>query len=88
MGGHIEMMFIPGRGYPRFSTNRPFEHVLELEAGTIDEAAEHARGVVGKPAVVFRKDFILLNRVSPDEKVYQDAPNLPLVPVPYWVSLQ
>ena len=88
MGGHIEMMFIPGRGYPRFSTNRPFEHVLELEAGAIDEAAEHSRGVVGKPAVVFRKDFILLNRVSPDEKVYQDAPNLPLVPVPYWASLQ
>ncbi len=88
MGGHIEMMFIPGRGYPRFSNNRPFEHVLELEAGAIDEALEHARGVVGKPAVVFRADFILLNRVSPDEQVYQDAPNLPLVPVPYWVSLQ
>ena len=88
MGGHIEMMFIPGRGYPRFSTNRPFEHVLQLEAETIDEALEHARVVVGKPAVVFRTDFILLNRVSPDEKVYQSAPDLPQIPVPYWISLQ
>ena len=88
MGGHLDMMFIPGRAYPRFSTNRPFEHVLQLQAESIDEAAEYARPIVGKPAVVFRTDFILLNRVSPDEKVYQDAPNLPLVPVPYWVSLQ
>lgn len=88
LGGHVDMMFIPGRAYPRFSTNRPFEHVLQLEAETIDEAAEHARGIVGKPSVVFRTDFILLNRVSPDEKVYQSAPNLPFVPVPYWVSLQ
>jgi glyoxylase-like metal-dependent hydrolase (beta-lactamase superfamily II) len=88
MGGHVEMMFIPGRAYPRFSTNRPFEHVLQLEAETIDEAVEHARGVVGKPAVVFRTDFILLNRVSPDEKVYQSAPDLPQIPVPYWISLQ
>jgi len=88
MGGHVEMMFIPGRAYPRFSTNRPFEHVLQLEAETIDEAVEHARGVVGKSAVVFRTDFILLNRVSPDEKVYQSAPDLPQIPVPYWISLQ
>jgi hypothetical protein len=82
------MMFIPGRAYPRFSTNRPFEHVLQLEAETIDEAVEHARVVMGKPAVVFRTDFILLNRVSPDEKVYQSAPDLPQIPVPYWISLQ
>ena len=88
MGGHVEMMFLPGRGYPRFSTNRPFEHVLQLKAETIDEAAEHARGIVGKPAVVFRTDFILLNRVSPDEKVYQSAPDLPQIPDPYWLSLQ
>ncbi|HUB53143.1 MAG TPA: MBL fold metallo-hydrolase [Terracidiphilus sp.] len=88
MGGHVEMMFIPGRAYPRFSTNRPFEHVLQLEAVAIDEALEHARGAVGTPGVVFRTDFILLNRVSPDEKVYQSAPNLPFVPVPYWISLQ
>jgi glyoxylase-like metal-dependent hydrolase (beta-lactamase superfamily II) len=88
MGGHVEMMFVPGRAYPRFSTNRPFEHVLQLEAETIDEAREHARVVVDKPAVVFLTDFILLNRVSPDEKVYQSAPDLPQIPVPYWISLQ
>ena len=88
MGGHVEMMFIPGRAYPRFSNNRPFEHLLQLDPETIDEAVEHARGVVGKPAVVFRTDFILLNRVSPDEKVYQSAPDLPQIPVPYWISLQ
>jgi hypothetical protein len=62
--------------------------VLQLKAETIDEAAEHARGIVGKPAVVFRTDFILLNRVSPDEKVYQSAPDLPQIPDPYWLSLQ
>jgi len=88
LGGHIEMMFVPGRAYPRFSTNRPFEHVLQLEPEAIDEAVEHVRAVVGKPAVVFRTDFILLNRVSPDEKVYRSAPDLPRVPVPYWRSLQ
>jgi len=88
LGGHVEMMFVPGRAYPRFSTNRPFEHVLQLEPEAIDEAVEHGRAVVGKPAVVFRTDFILLNRVSPDEKVYQSAPDLPRVPVPYWRSLQ
>jgi len=37
--------------------------------------------------VVFRTDFILLNRVSPDEKVYQSAPDLPWIPVPFWTSL-
>jgi glyoxylase-like metal-dependent hydrolase (beta-lactamase superfamily II) len=88
MGGHLEMMFLPGRAYPRFSTNRPFERVLQLKAVSIDEAAEHARGIVGKSAVVFRTDFILLNRVSPDEKVYQSAPDLPQIPDPYWLSLQ
>ena len=87
MGGHVEMMFIPGRAYPRFSNNRPFEHLLQLDPETIDEAVEHARGVVGKPAVVFRTDLILLNRVSPDEKVYQSAPGLPWIPVPFWISL-
>jgi len=88
LGGHIEMMFVPGRAYPRFSTNRPFEHLLQLEPEAIDEALEHVRTVVGKPTVVFRTDFILLNRVSPDEKVYQSAPDLPRIPVPYWRSLQ
>lgn len=87
MGGHVEMMFVPGRAYPRFSNNRPFEHLLQLEPQAIDEAVEHTRAVVGKPAVVFRTDFILLNRVSPDEKVYQNAPNLPDIPVPFWTSL-
>lgn len=87
MGGHVEMMFIPGRAYPRFSNNRPFEHLLQLESQAIDEALQHARGIVGKRAVVFRTDFILLNRVSPDEKVYQSAPDLPRIPVPFWTSL-
>ncbi len=87
MGGHLEMMFAPGRAYPRFSTFRPFERVLQLDGDTVDEALEAAKSCAGRPEVAFREEFILLNRVSPDEKVYQNAPGMVEVPVPYWNSL-
>ena len=85
MGGHIEMMFAPGRAYPRFKNYRPFEHVLELEPPVLAEALEGATAVLGKPEVVFRTDFILLNRVGPDEKNYRTSPDLPFIPVPIWL---
>jgi len=84
-GGHIEMMFAPGRAYPRFKNYRPFEHVLELEPSVLAEALEGATAVLGKPEVVFRTDFILLNRVGPDEKNYRTSPDLPFIPVPIWL---
>jgi glyoxylase-like metal-dependent hydrolase (beta-lactamase superfamily II) len=85
LGGHIEMMFAPGRAYPRFKNFRPFEHLLELEPTILGEALEHATAVLGKPEVVFRADFILLNRVGPDEKNYRASPDLPYIPVPIWL---
>jgi len=85
LGGHIEMMFAPGRAYPRFKNYRPFERVLEMEPSAISEALEHTTAVLGKPEVVFRPDFILLNRVGPDEKNYRSSPDLPFVPVPIWL---
>jgi glyoxylase-like metal-dependent hydrolase (beta-lactamase superfamily II) len=85
LGGHIEMMFAPGRCYPRFKNYRPYERVLELEPPVIAEALEHATAVEGKAEVVFRPDFILLNRVGPDEKNYRFSPDLPFVPVPIWL---
>jgi glyoxylase-like metal-dependent hydrolase (beta-lactamase superfamily II) len=86
MGGHITMTFAPGRAYFRFATYRTFEHVLQLEPEAIDEALEHAKEVVGKQAVVVRTDFILLNRVGPDEQAYETPKNMPYVPVPMWFS--
>jgi glyoxylase-like metal-dependent hydrolase (beta-lactamase superfamily II) len=85
MGGHVEMMFVPGRAYPRFANNRPFEHVLQLETPSIKEALSHATGMVGKAGVVFRTDFILLNRVGPDEQVYRTSAEMPDIPVPFWL---
>jgi glyoxylase-like metal-dependent hydrolase (beta-lactamase superfamily II) len=85
LGAHVEMMFAPGRAYPRFKNYRPFEHTLELEADALDEALEHAKAVQGKADVVFRADFILLNRVGPDEKNYRTSPEFPDIPVPVWL---
>jgi len=79
------MMFAPGRAYPRFKNYRPFEHVLELEPSVLAEALEGVTAVLGKSGVVFRTDFILLNRVGPDEKNYRTSADLPFVPVPIWL---
>ncbi len=85
MGGHVEMMFVPGRAYPRFANYRPFEHLLQLETPVIEEALTSASGIVGKETVVFRVDFILLNRVGPDEEVYRTSKDMPDIPVPFWL---
>ncbi|HEX7159219.1 MAG TPA: MBL fold metallo-hydrolase, partial [Edaphobacter sp.] len=85
MGGHIDMMFVPGRSYPRFATFRPYEHVLELKPALIDEALLHATRVAGQPGVAVHAEFALLNRVSPDEGVYRVSPEMPDIPVPTWL---
>jgi glyoxylase-like metal-dependent hydrolase (beta-lactamase superfamily II) len=84
MGGHVEMMFVPGRAYPRFANNRPFEHTLQLDPSSIAEALARATAIVGKPQVVFGAEFILLNRVGPDEQVYRTSPQFPEIDVPIW----
>lgn len=68
MGGHIEMQFVPGKTYPRFATYKPYERILQMEPELIDDALESAKQVLGKELALVRPDFILLNRVSPDQK--------------------
>ena len=85
MGGHIDMMFVPGRAYPRFSTYKPYERVLEMEPELIDEALIYATRIEGNADVAMRADFHLLNRVGPDEKIYRTAPDMPDIPVSIWL---
>jgi len=85
MGGHVEMMFIPGRAYPRFRNYRPYEHTLELDAAILPEALQYATAIAGQSKVVFRSEFILLNRVGPDEQVYRVSPDMPNINVPFWL---
>lgn len=68
MGGHIDMMFVPGKHYPRFATYKPYERVLEMHPALIDEALEHARAIAGQEVKLIRPDFIFFNRVSPDAR--------------------
>lgn len=78
-GGHIEMMFVPGKSYPRFATYKPYERVLEMEPGVIEDALRSAREVRGKDMMLVRPDFILFNGVSPDQKTQvwpEGVPNI------------
>nr|WP_314466666.1 MBL fold metallo-hydrolase [uncultured Novosphingobium sp.] len=68
LGGHVEMMFVPGKYYPRFATYKPYERVLEMTPDLIDEALAHAREIQGKDMMLIRPDFVLFNGVSPDQK--------------------
>jgi glyoxylase-like metal-dependent hydrolase (beta-lactamase superfamily II) len=68
MGGHIEMMFVPGKAYPRFATYKPYERLLQMEPTLLDEGLAYAREVAGKSTMLIRPDFILLNDVSPDQR--------------------
>lgn len=68
LGGHIEMMFVPGMYYPRFANYKPYERVLEMEPAVIDEATQYAREVQGKDMMLIRPDFALFNGVSPDQR--------------------
>jgi glyoxylase-like metal-dependent hydrolase (beta-lactamase superfamily II) len=68
MGGHVEMMFVPGKAYPRFATYKPYERVLQMDPALLDEALTYAREIAGKSLMLIRPDFILLNDVSPDQR--------------------
>jgi glyoxylase-like metal-dependent hydrolase (beta-lactamase superfamily II) len=68
LGGHIEMMFVPGKYYPRFDTYKPYERILEMGPAVIDEALQYAREVQGKDMMLIRPDFVLFNGVSPDQR--------------------
>jgi len=79
MGGHVEMQFVPGKAYPRFATYKPYERLLQMEPELLDDAIASARQVVGKELALVRPDFILLNRVSLDQRtsVFPDGvPNI------------
>ena len=73
LGGHIEMMFVPGKYYARFITYKPYERVLEMEPALIDDAIDHGRLVQGRDTMLIRPDFVLFNGVSPDQRT-QDWP--------------
>ncbi|BDC52970.1 hypothetical protein F183_A52850 [Bryobacterales bacterium F-183] len=80
-GGHIEMSTAPGVQYTMRTTFKPNEHVLQLDPSVIGEALLHARRIQGKAEVAIRAEFILLNRVGPDER--GDWPSdLPAAPAP------
>lgn len=85
MGGHIEMMFVPGKAYPRFATYKPYERILEMSPSLLDEAIQYARTIQGQDKMLIRPDFILMNGVSPDQKTPewpQDIPNI-IAPRPF-----
>jgi len=79
LGGHIEMMFVPGRYYPRFATYKPYERLLEISPVLLDELLQYAREIQGKDMMLIRPDFVLLNGVSPDQRTLDwpsDVPNI------------
>lgn len=82
MGGHIEMMFVPGKYYPRFATYKPYERVLQMEPALIDEAIHYAREVQGKDMMLIRPDFVLLNGVSPDARTQVWPEGVPDIDAP------
>lgn len=82
MGGHIEMQFVPGKAYPRFATYKPYERLLQMEPDLIDDALASAKEVVGKEMALVRPDFILLNRVSPDQKTSVFPAGVPNINAP------
>ena len=79
LGGHVEMMFVPGKYYPRFANYKPYERVLQMEPALIDEAIQYAREVRGKDIMLIRPDFVLYNGVSPDARTQvwpEGVPNI------------
>ncbi|QQN73740.1 MBL fold metallo-hydrolase [Croceicoccus sp. YJ47] len=83
MGGHVEMMFVPGRYYPRFATFKPYERVLQMEPALIDEALTHARAVQGRDTMLIRPDFVLMNGVSPDQRTSNWPEGVPKINPPH-----
>jgi glyoxylase-like metal-dependent hydrolase (beta-lactamase superfamily II) len=82
LGGHIEMMFVPGKYYPRFATYKPYERLLEMAPALIDEAIRYAREVRGKEMMLIRPDFVLFNGVSPDARTQSWPEGVPNISAP------
>lgn len=82
LGGHIEMMFVPGKYYPRFATYKPYERVLEMEPDVLDEAIRSAKAVQGQRTILVRPDFVLLNGVSPDQRPQSLPADIPAINPP------
>lgn len=82
LGGHIEMMFVPGRYYPRFATFKPYERILEMEPAVIGEVLHYGREIQGKDMMLIRKDFVLYNNVSPDQRTPVWPDDLPKIDPP------
>lgn len=82
LGGHIDMMFVPGKYYPRFATYKPYERLLEMEPALIDEAIRHGREVQGKDVMLIRPDFVLFNGVSPDARTQVWPSGVPNISAP------
>ena len=83
MGGHVDMMFVPGKHYPRFATYKPYERVLEMEPALIDDALESARSAQGRSVKLIRPDFILFNDVSPDARGGEWPEGVPQINPPH-----
>ncbi|OYW44794.1 MAG: hydrolase glyoxylase [Sphingomonadales bacterium 32-68-7] len=82
-GGHIEMLFVPGKHYRRFVNHKPHERVLEMAPAVIDEALRYAREIRGQDTILIRPDFVLLNGVSPDARTQAWPEGVPNITPPF-----
>lgn len=83
LGGHIDMMFVPGKYYRRFVNYKPYERVLELPPAAIDAAIASAREVMGKDMMLIQPDYVLFNGVSPDQRTRVWPQGLPNITPPF-----
>lgn len=82
LGGHIDMQFVPGKAYPRFATYKPYERLLQMNPELVDDALASAKEVQGKAVMLVRPDFILMNRVSPDQRTSAFPSGVPNINAP------
>lgn len=82
LGGHVDMMFAPGKYYARFATFKPYERLLEMEPALIADALQYAREVRGKDMMLIRPDFVLFNGVSPDARTQAWPEGVPNIDAP------
>lgn len=82
LGGHIDMMFAPGKYYPRFATYKPYERLLEMEPVLIDDMIEHARRIRGRDMMLIRPDYVYFNGVSPDARTREWPEGVPNINPP------
>ena len=68
LGGHIDMMFVPGKFYARFTNYKPYEHVLQMPPEVLPDVLAAAIEVRGEDVMLIRPDFVLFNGVSPDQR--------------------